>query len=290
GVILYKVDSIKRGQNPTLGLLSQQKTTGKIPETYQEIMKIVGISGNYSCFTTAPEKLDESLQKFIGLGLTGINIGSPYQEKIIPWLATLSEGANMIGAVNTIVRHGQFFKGYNTNALGLMDALAATGLATAKCTSALVVGSGGAARSALFLLHWLGVPEITVAGRNLGKTENVTSYLGGGQPMLLKDALEKTKTAEIIINATTVSNTKADSELAQQLELMPLTGCRMVVDFNYDEQDNIWHELAQSQSCSFLDGTTLLAYQTRHALTLWTGQQIPLTAVSEALQKISDLP
>ena len=249
-------------------------------------MRIVGISGNYSCFMTTPEKLDESLQTFIKLGLTGVNIGSPYQEKIIPWLATLSEGANMIGAVNTIVRHGQFFKGYNTNALGLMDALTAVGLKTAKCSSALILGSGGAARSALFLLHWLGVPEITVAGRNLGKTENVTSYLGGGQPMLLDDALEKTETANIVINATSVSNAKEAPELARRLKQMPLTECRMVVDFNYDNEDNIWSELAQSQPCSFLDGITLLAYQTRHALTLWTGQQIPLTAVSEALQNI----
>ncbi|MEA1921485.1 MAG: hypothetical protein U9N63_02395, partial [Pseudomonadota bacterium] len=159
---MYKVDSINRGQNPTLGLLSQLQTSPKIPEVYHEIMKITGISGDYSCFRTTPEKLDESLQKIIELGLTGVNIGSPYQEKIIPRLATLSEGANMIGAVNTIVRHGQFFKGYNTNARGLMDALTAKGLKTAKCSSALILGSGGAARSALFLLHWLGVPEITV--------------------------------------------------------------------------------------------------------------------------------
>ena len=287
---MYRVDPINRGENPTLGLLSQLQTSIKIPEVYHEIMKIAGISGNYSCFITPPEKLDESLQKIIELGLTGLNIGSPYQEKIIPWLATLSEGANMIGAVNTIVRHGQFLKGYNTNALGLMDALAAAGLKTAQCSSALILGSGGAARSALFLLHWLGVPEITVAGRDLGKTENVTSYLGGGEPMLLEEALEKTKTADIVINATTVSNAKANPELAHRLKQMPLTKCRMVVDFNYDSKDNIWHELARSQPCSFLDGITLLAYQTRHALTLWTGKQIPLTVVSEALQNIGHQP
>ena len=286
-VTLYKVDSINRGQNPTLGLLSLQQASTKISKIYHEVMKIAGISGDYSCFRTPPEKIDESLQKFIELGLTGINIGPPYQAEIIPWLATISEGANVIGAVNTIVRHGQFFKGYNTNALGLMDALTAAGLKTARCTSALILGSGGNARSALFLLHWLGVPDITVAGRNLNKTENVTSHLGGGQPMLLEDALKKTETANIVINATNISSAKEDLELAHRLKQMPLTECRMVVDFNYNNEDNIWHKLARSQPCSFLDGITLLAYQSRHALTLWTGKQIPLETVSEALQNIS---
>ena len=249
-------------------------------------MKIAGISGSYKCFTTTPKNLDESLQNLTDIGLTGANIGSPYQEKIIPLLATLSEGANMIGAVNTIVPHGRFLKGYNTNALGLMDALAATGLKTAKCSSALILGSGGAARSALFLLHWLGVPQITVAGRDLEKAESMTLYIGGGEPVLLDDALQQEITADIIINATTVSNPQGGPELTNLVSRMPLTKCQMVVDFNYDNEDNIWRELARIQACSFMDGVTVLAYQTRHALTLWTGKQIPLATVSEALQNI----
>ncbi|MCK5540716.1 MAG: hypothetical protein KAI69_07275 [Deltaproteobacteria bacterium] len=253
-------------------------------------MKVAGISGSYECFTTTPENLDESLQNLVDIGLTGANIGSPFQEKVIPLLATLSEGANMIGAVNTIVHHGRFLKGYNTNALGLMDALAAAGLKTGKCSSALVLGSGGAARSVLFLLHWLGVPEITVAGRDLEKNEGITSYIGGGEPVLLDDALQQKIAADIVINATTVSNPQEAPELTNLVSRMHLTGCQMVVDFNYNNEDNIWHELARTQSCSFMDGLTVLAYQSRHALTLWTGKQIPLAAVGEALQNISPRP
>lgn len=251
-------------------------------------MKVAGISGSYKCFTSTPEKLEECLQNFLDINLTGVNIGPPYQEDIIPFLATLSEGANMIGAVNTIVHHGRFIKGYNTNALGLMDALAATGIKTAKCTSALILGSGGAARSAIFLLHWLGVPIITVAGRDFKKTEGATLHIGGGDPLLLEKALQQTITADIVINATSISNPQEDSELADMVSRVSLTGCQMVVDFNYDQKNNLWHNLARSQTCPFLDGLTLLAYQTRHALTLWTGKQLPLKIVSEALQKIRE--
>ena len=285
---MYKVDSIDRGQNPDLGFLSlAQTSSSKIPEVYQEVMKIAGISGSYKCFTTTPENLEDCLQNFLDINLTGVNVGPPYQETIIPLLATLSEGANMIGAVNTIVHHGRFIKGYNTNALGLMDALAAIGLATAKCSSALILGSGGAARSALFLLHWLGIPEITVAGRDLKKTESTTLHIGGGDPTLLESALQQTTAADIVINATSVSNPQEAPKLANLISRMPLTKCQMVVDFNYTQEDNFWHELARTQPCPFLDGLTILAYQTRHALTLWTGKQIPLKVVSEALQKIN---
>ena len=285
---MYKVDSIDRGQNPDLGFLSlAQTSSSRIPEIYQEVMKIVGISGSYKCFTTTPENLEDCLQNFLDINLTGVNIGPPYQETIIPLLATLSEGANMIGAVNTIVHHGRFIKGYNTNALGLMDALAAIGLATAKCSSALILGSGGAAKSALFLLHWLGIPEITVAGRDLKKTESTTLHIGGGDPTLLESALQQTTTADIVINATSVSSPQEAPELADLVSRMPLAECQVVVDFNYTQEDNFWHELARTQPCPFLNGLTILAYQTRHALTLWTGKQIPLKVVSEALQKIN---
>ena len=287
---MYRVDPTNKGQNPALGFLSLRQTSNpRIPEVYQEVMKIAGISGSYRCFTTAPKKLDECLQSFIDNDLTGVNIGSPYQEKIIPLLATLSEGANMIGAVNTIVRHGLFFKGYNTNALGLMDALTASGLKTAKCSSALVLGSGGAARSALFLLHWLGIPQITVAGRDLEKAESTTLHIGGGEPVLLENMLEQTITANIVINATSVSNPQEAPKLANLISRMPLTECQMVVDFNYDKEDNFWHELARTQSCSFLDGLAVLAFQTRHALTLWTGKQISLKGITEALHNINVL-
>ena len=152
------------------------------------------------------------------------------------------------------------------------------------------MGSGGAARSALFLLHWLGVPQITVASRDFKKTESMTQYIGGGEPVLLDDALQQKIAADIVINATTVSNPQEAPELTNLVSRMPLTECRMVVDFNYDNEDNIWHELALTRTCSFVDGLTVLAYQTRHALTLWTGKQIPLATVGEALQNISPRP
>ena len=285
---MYKVDSVSRVLNPALGFLSlSQTSSSRIPEVYQEVMNLAGISGSYKCFTTTPKKLEESLQSFIDFDLNGVNIGPPYQTDIIPLLATLSEGANMIGAVNTIVRHGLFFKGYNTNSLALMDALTASGLKTARCTSALILGSGGAARSALFLLHWLGVPEITIAGRTLTKTEDTTLHIGGGDPTLLESALQQTISTDIVINATSASAPLEDPELTKLISRMPLTGCQMVVDFNYDQDNNVWHDLARKQACPFLDGLTLLAYQARHALILWTGKQIPLKVISKALQKIN---
>ncbi len=284
---MYKVNSIDRRENPALGFLSLTQTaSSKIPEVYLEIMKLAGIAGTYKCYTTSPPRLDESLQSFIKIGLTGVNIGPPYQEEIIPLLATLSEGAKMIGAVNTVVHHGQFLKGYNTNALGLMDALAASGIKTAKCTTALIIGSGGAARSALFLLHWLGVPLITVAARNIDKAESITSHSGGGKPALLEDVLQRPITANIVINATSSSNPIEAPELADLIQQMSLDECQVVVDFNYSQKNNFFQACAHAQACLFLNGLTILAYQTRHALALWTGKQLPLKIVSEALQNI----
>ena len=57
------------------------------------------------------------------LHIAGANVTAPFKEAILPHLDALSEGARIIGAVNTIVRDNGRLKGYNTNAIGIMDAL-----------------------------------------------------------------------------------------------------------------------------------------------------------------------
>ena len=105
-------------------------------------------------FKVAPEQLGQALQSLRVLNIAGANITIPYKEAVIPYLDVLSEGANIIGAINTIVLNGDKLKGYNTNAIGFMDALSYAGYEV-EDKSAMVFGTGGAARAVVFILNWL---------------------------------------------------------------------------------------------------------------------------------------
>ena len=88
------------------------------------------------------------------LNVAGANVTTPYKEAMIPYLDELSEGATIIGSINTIVRKGNKLKGYNTNAIGFMDALKDAGLDARRQISPCF-GTGGAARAVVFILNWV---------------------------------------------------------------------------------------------------------------------------------------
>ena len=93
------------------------------PPMFTAILKRAGIMGTYVPFNVCSSDVGQAIQSIRILHIAGANVTVPYKEAVIPFLDTLSEGARIIGAVNTIVRKGDELKGYNTNAIGFMDAL-----------------------------------------------------------------------------------------------------------------------------------------------------------------------
>ena len=104
----------------------------------------------------------ENIGEFQGLlqdhpDLTGLNVTIPYKVKILPFLDELDPVAKETGAVNTILisRAGDrvHLKGFNTDVTGFTGSADFTGY-----SSALLLGTGGAARAVAYSLRHLGIP------------------------------------------------------------------------------------------------------------------------------------
>ncbi|MBN1650325.1 MAG: hypothetical protein JW857_03285 [Bacteroidales bacterium] len=82
-------------------------------------------------------------------GLSGINITAPFKQEVFPFIDKLSEDATEIGSVNTVVHKDGMLIGYNTDYLGVINALEekVCDLSSKYC---LVLGAGGAASAAIF--------------------------------------------------------------------------------------------------------------------------------------------
>ena len=263
-------------------LISDERAfRSRSPVVYSEILKRSGIQGAYVPFRVSPEQLGQAVQGIRVLNIAGANVTVPYKESVMPYLDSFSEGANMIGAINTIVRHGEELKGYNTNAIGFMDALRDIGFEMAGKT-AMVIGNGGMAKAVVFILNWLLADTIYIVGRNQEKTDRIVEKIGG-HPMPLDLLGQEPVAVDLVVNATSVSDPEESSEMDVRVGKLQVPGCQLMVDMNYGRRNNFWEAWALRNSVLFMDGLPTLAHQARRSFLLWTGIQMPTEEFKQVL-------
>ncbi len=267
-------------------ILSDERAfNSKSPAMFSAVMERVGIRGEYVPFKVKPQQIGHAMQSLRVLNIDGANVTIPYKESVIPHMDILSEGANIIGAVNTIVRTGEELKGYNTNAIGFMDTLEEVGFDVADKT-ALVFGTGGAAKAVVFILNWLRAKTITIAGRNSDNIDKVINQIAG-EPVIISSLKGQSVTADIVINATSISSRDESPDFAEIVGSLDINGCELMVDLNYGREDCFWQDKAKSLETQFVDGTIPLAHSARRCFGLWTRVDVEpeefLKAIKEAM-------
>jgi shikimate dehydrogenase len=95
----------------------------------------------------------------------GLNVTLPHKERVLSLVDDVDDAARAIGAANTLVREDRRIRALNTDAPALRDEIALLAGKSLEGSSALVLGSGGAARSAIVALRLLGVRAIAVRSR-----------------------------------------------------------------------------------------------------------------------------
>jgi len=253
---------------------------------FSTILRRVGIKGTYVPFSVRPEELGRAIQSLRILNIAGANVTVPYKEMVMPHLDILSEGATIIGAVNTVVIKEDTLKGYNTNAIGYMDALEDADFEITGKT-ALVFGTGGAAKAVVFILNWLRARRLIVAGRNTEKIQQIADRVAG-EARTLTSLKNQPVTADIVVNATSVSNRDESPELASLLDGLQIPGCQLVSDLNYGLDQNMWRDFAAKRGIKFVDGLTTLAYQAKRTFALWTGIQVEAAEFLRVLEETPD--
>ena len=148
-------------------------------------MMAAAYGGRYRYDLLDFERFEDAWQAFRE-GYYGINVTAPFKRDAFARVDVLSEKARATGAVNLVVPCAEGFMGYNTDVDGVLLALRETGDAF---SSALVVGTGGAARAAVHAARFLGC-EVSVCGRSLEKASALgCPAFSFGEARLLKPDL-----------------------------------------------------------------------------------------------------
>jgi shikimate dehydrogenase len=256
----------------------------KSPGLFSAMMERYGVDAVYVPFMVAPENIEAAVNSLKVLNIVGANVTIPYKEKVLPYLDVLSEGATIIGSINTIARDGESLKGYNTNAIGFMDTLKEKEF-DAENKTAVVVGSGGAARAVVFILNWLKAKSIIITDPDETKTQDISNNIGG-ESHPLDDMVSGNKVpANIVVNATPASNADEFPGLKELVNQVNLQDCELLIDLNVGRAHSVWKEVAEKKGIPFIDGMLPLAHQAKRTFALWTGIKADPTEFIDVLKQ-----
>jgi shikimate dehydrogenase len=223
----------------------------------------------YELLDLSREELVPTLRTLKRGGYKGANVTSPYKQAVIMELDNLSEEAETIGAVNTIVfDHGRGV-GHNTDSHGFAWSLIGEPLLE-KSFSAAVLGTGGAAMAAIFhLLRSTSLTTLTLYSRDRARAEHVVA--GWNDPRLHGAALADFVAADLVVHATPVGMPGTPGRL---LGADQLRGVSLLYEMIYAPSETELTRAAREAGARVLAGTQMLLGQAARAFYLWTGIEV----------------
>lgn len=190
--------------------------------------------------------------------LVGLNVTIPYKQVVMPYLDELDEGAAAIGAVNTIkVVDGQL-KGYNTDVIGFSESLKELlGEKASTPLSALVLGTGGAAKAVFFALQQMGISYKTISR---SKEKGDLTY-----EEVTADVLRQHR---LIVNTTPLGMSPKVKTLPE-LPYIALTNQHFLYDLVYNPETTAFLQKGKDRGASVRNGLQMLHLQAEAAWSIW---------------------
>ena len=186
--------------------------------------------------------------------LAGFNVTIPHKQAIIPLLATISEEAQEIGAVNCVKVTPDGLEGYNTDVIGICKSLEGVTLEGAK---ALVLGTGGASKAVQYVLR-KGGAEVKVVSRTPGVADLTYNDLSE----------ECIAECDIIVN-TTPLGMFPNVDCAPELPYSALSVKHTLFDCVYNPRQTKFLQLGAERGARTIDGLTMFHAQAEASWEIW---------------------
>lgn len=223
----------------------------------------------YELHELRPDELGDFLKN---RDFCGINVTIPYKQTVMPYLDEISETARNIGAVNTIVNRNGRLIGDNTDFAGMLALAKHTGV-DMKGKKVLILGTGGASKTAHALAEYMGCESVHYVSRT-GRDGSLT----------YEQAVSEHSDAQVIINATPAGMYPKQDGRPIDISAFPeLCG---VLDAIYNPLRTNLVLDAQERGIAAEGGLYMLSAQAVHAAAVF--QDIPLdeTLVSKAFLSV----
>jgi 3-dehydroquinate dehydratase/shikimate dehydrogenase len=263
-------------ENPLVfGVLGSPVAHSLSPAIHNSLFRQHGFNGVYFPFHV--ESLPEWFEyvRASKLGFSGFSITLPLKTAAP---ACLDQVDSIVGAVNTAVRLGNRWLGFNTDLPGFLGPLKRSMELTGR--TAVVIGNGGVAHTAVAALRGEGV-KVTVAGRNLAKVR-AFAQLYDCPSCAIEDL---PLPADLMVNTTPVGqfpDVVPSPVRAEQID------CSVAYDLVYHPTETTFLRMAANRGARTISGIEMFVEQAAHQFRYWTSIEpdiAPMLEVSKSALK-----
>jgi shikimate dehydrogenase len=239
----------------------------------------------YLPFAVQPDQLSAAIAGFAAIGVQGFNVTIPHKQAILPFLNQVSAIAQAVGAVNTVWRTEQGWAGTNTDIQGFLAPLRTC----QDWQTAVILGSGGAARAVVAACAELGFSRIAVVGRNQDKLSQFKQSWQNLDQLTVhawSDLEQLLPQTNLLVNATPIGmHPNSEQSPLAQPEIALLPAHALVYDLIYTPRPTLLLRLAEQSGLAAIDGLEMLVQQGAAALEIWLQQPVPVAAMRLAAEQ-----
>ncbi|OGO76804.1 MAG: shikimate dehydrogenase [Clostridiales bacterium GWB2_37_7] len=260
------------------GLIGEKLSHSLSPIIHKHIYELINLDATYSLFQVRPDELNAAAQGIRALGLQGVNVTIPYKVKIMKYLDDISPEAKKIGAVNTILHVGSYLTGYNTDYIGFGRMLDKYNIELPGKT-AVVLGSGGAAKSVTTYLEDMGIAKVYIVTRNLSNISHFTKH-----EFISYAQLSQSPQFDLLINCTPVG--MYPSTDASPINNAEVTKFKTIIDLIYNPSCTLLMRQANDFGVPAYNGLYMLVAQAVAAVEIWNNIKVSDDIVAVVYDRI----
>lgn len=268
---LYRVEKLARGAK-IYAVIADPVAHSISPAVHNRAFQARRLDAVYLPFLVQPPHLKDFMTLAEKLPVAGFSVTLPHKQKIARYLDIVDPLARRIGAVNTVWRKAGRWRGANTDADGVRRPLERH-LRLGK-SSVLVVGNGGAARSAAFALADAGA-SVALVGRNPDRVRALAKACGA-EPLAREQA--ETRGFDALVHATPLGMWPNVNECFFGKRIP----AEVVFDMVYNPVETLLLRRAREQGKTVIAGTEMFLEQAARQFEIWTGDTAPRNVMAKA--------
>ena len=228
----------------------------------------------YFRFDIPPADLPRALELFHARKFRGLNLTVPHKVLAFDRVAAVSDAARPVGAVNTLLWTERGWLGHNTDGYGFATALRQDVGCDLAGTHVILLGAGGAARSAAVECFNRRCASLAIGNRtpaHLDALLAVLAPLARGVP--LRGFASGAPPADLPAGAIVVNATSAGlhADDPAPIDLQRLTRPASVSDMIYNPPQTPLLRIAERLGLPHANGLSMLVHQGAKSLELWSG-------------------
>jgi len=264
----------------------------------------LGLDWRYVACEVHPDHLREAIAGARAMKFIGLNLTVPHKLLAVDLVDALDESAKRWGAVNTIRFEAQDAAGawrplrefpdatperirshgFNTDADAITRSLREDLGFEPTGAKVLLLGAGGAGRTAALKLASERIAELHLVNRTAAKAEAVAAEIRERFPSVKVCTGYPEQAVDLTLNATSLGLKPTDA-LPFDARQFSLARASAVYDMIYRPVETPLLAAARAAGCRVANGLGMLLYQGAAALELWTGRNTPIEVMREALQR-----